>query len=174
MGHDTHAWVKSHTCMSIVARICVAEKTPSKMSLVLPKRHFYNTRDIFTKRETYLQNETSEQTSPVLRAEPWWVLMRPNATHCNALQHTATHGNTNAPWRALLGTDRQQLSANSLQCVAVRCSAVQCGAVRCSAVQCGAVRCSVAQCGAVRCSALQCVAECCSALQCIAARCSAM
>ena len=68
------------------------------------------------------------------------------ATHCNTLQHTATH--YNAP-------------RFTLQCVAYcsvsRCVAVWCGVLRCVAVCYGVLRCVV-----VCCSVLQCVAVCCS------------
>jgi len=68
-----------------------------------------------------------------------------HATHCNTLQHTATHYNT-------LLIDTCNATHACLPCLK----------------QCVVVCCSVLQCVAVCCSVLQCVAVCCSVLQCVA------
>ena len=97
------------------------------------------------------------------------------ATHCNTLQHTATHWYTHiqhANGRAVSATyrARENVCRRRLVC----CSVVQCVAMCCSVLQCVAVCGSVLQCVALCCSVLQCVVVCCSVLQCAAVPCSVM
>jgi len=119
--------------------------------------------------------------------------LRSATQHCNILQYTATHCNTDINQhgkRTVLirfavliiffnmfysglsfcyskyFADRYGPGCYSLlQCVAVICSVLQCVAVCCSVMQCVAVCCCVLLCVAVCCSVLLCVAVCCSVLQ---------
>ena len=61
-----------------------------------------------------------------------------HCTHCNTLQHTATHCMRyhKLPFFGELQRQRVALDLHVLQCVAVCCSVLQCVAVCCSVLQC--------------------------------------
>jgi len=71
-------------------------------------------------------------------------------THCNTLQHTATHFNIFNGWllaRPEMWAIFGRCVVSVLQCVAVCCNVLQCVAVCCNVLQCVAVCCGVFVCG---------------------------
>jgi len=113
--------------------------------------------------------------------------MQPTATHCNPLQHSATH--LQLSMREILETLQHTAThCNPLQHTASQCNTPAAqherntgnsesglGDLCCATLSCFHPLCTlhtppVLRCVAVWCSVLQCVAVCCSVLQCVAVR----